>query len=175
MANLYVPGGNAAWRILPLSADLNKLTPQGPEPLSDPEPDNLMLVRTRNACNHESWTLIVPPRRKVRVNGVRAPVGMHLMTDRDVIALGEGCTLWFSTETLAQVAPYAGEPGGSCARCRLPLEPGTPAVRCPAASCGVWYHEDEISSPCWTYSERCPVCGHPTAFDTGYQWSPADL
>jgi hypothetical protein len=98
-----------------------------------------------------------------------------VLADRDAIALGDRQILFFSSEKLARVLPFPGKDDHtSCIRCKLPLESGTPAVRCPSPECGFWHHQSDDQS-CWTYTAACASCGHPTAFDAGFQWSPWEL
>lgn len=106
---------------------------KGLRQVSDP-----MLIRTQDCRGQERLVLLCPPRNGTRVNGQRVPIGARVLSDRDVIALGGGQTVWFSSECGAEVVPFAGE-HASCIRCKLPLEPGTPAVRCPAPGCGFWH------------------------------------
>jgi hypothetical protein len=105
--------------------------------------------------------------------------GLCVLGDRDEIRMG-GELRYFSTETLASVEAFPGaERAVFCGRCRQKIEAGTPAVCCPG--CGIWYHQDESANlaeserlPCWTYSEKCAFCGHPTALDTVFAWTPEE-
>jgi hypothetical protein len=93
--------------------------------------------------------------------------------DRDEILLHGVGRCYFSTETLARIEPLSEESAtGCCPRCKQGMTAGEPAVRCPG--CGVWHHQsDEL--PCWTYAERCAICGGSTALDAGFSWTPEEL
>lgn len=177
MSHLWVKENDSDWAVFPLDTDLVRLAPEGPAPLMgrkrlsclcDP-----LLMRTQDSCGQERCVLLSPPRHGARVNGQRVLVGVCVLSDRDVIALGSGQTVWFSSERRAEVVPFTGE-HASCIRCKLPLEPGTPAVLCPAPGCGFWHHQSE-DKPCWSYTDGCAACGYPTDLNAGFQWSPADL
>jgi hypothetical protein len=116
------------------------------------------------------WALVAAPGACVQVNG-RAPLGgLQVLNDRDSIRDAEGARYYFSTESLPVVEPFpAGDRPVICGRCRLRLEPSSPAVRCPA--CSIWYHQGG-DLPCWTYDERCAYCGARTALEAGGQWTP---
>jgi len=117
------------------------------------------------------WALIAPHNSDVRVNGRAIFAGLRALADRDEIRAG-GKLHYFSTETLASVEAFPGaERPVYCGRCRQQVEEGTPAVRCPG--CGVWYNES-AELPCWTYTEKCTFCGHPTALDAGFAWTPEE-
>jgi hypothetical protein len=82
-------------------------------------------------------------------------------------------TCFFSTESLAEIAPLANEEApASCARCRQAIEAGSLAVSCP--SCKLHYHQSG-ELPCWTYAERCAQCDQPTDLECGLRWSPEVL
>ena len=117
------------------------------------------------------WALVVPRNSEVRVNGRAVFAGLRALADRDEIRAG-GQVHYFSTETLAGVEAFPGaERPVYCGRCRQQIEMGTPAVRCPG--CGIWYNES-AELPCWTYSEKCTFCGHSTALDAGFSWTPEE-
>ena len=108
----------------------------------------------------------------VAVNGLPLQAGIRVLADRDEIrVLGLG-RVFFSTEQLACVAPFPGTDTPTfCPRCKQAVTAGSPAVRCP--TCERWYHQSE-EYPCWTYTDQC-LCGHPTALDAGFQWTPNGL
>jgi len=119
------------------------------------------------------WVLIRAGVQGVRVNGAPVLAGLWVLHDRDEILIEGHTRLYYSTEELAKVEPFPGGEGPVfCARCRQSIQPGTPAVRCPA--CGCWCEQTE-SKPCWTYGQTCPMCEQPTALDTGLRWTPEDL
>ena len=118
----------------------------------------------------ERWVLIGAP--SVRVNGIALAAGIAVLRDRDEICTS-GHRIYFSTESLATVAPH---PGGArptfCPRCTLEIVAGSTAVACP--QCRIWHHQsDEL--PCWTHTPRCASCNHTTALDAGFRWTPEDL
>ena len=95
-------------------------------------------------------------------------------SEREAVVLLHGLgRCYFSTETLARIEPLSEEDAtGCCPRCKQGLTAGQPAVKCPG--CGVWHHQsDEL--PCWTYAERCAICGGSTALDAGFSWTPEEL
>lgn len=119
------------------------------------------------------WVLLSSGAEKVHVNGQPLLAGLCVLHDRDEILVGAETRLYYSTEELARVEPFHGSQGAVfCARCRQAIQPGTPAVRCPA--CGHWCEQSE-TKPCWTYGPTCPMCDQPSAFDTGLRWSPEEL
>ena len=117
------------------------------------------------------WALITPPKADTLVNSRELHAGLCVLSDRDQIRIGDQ-TQYFSTETLATVQPFPGSDHPVfCGRCRQQIEVGTPAVSCP--DCGIWYNQS-AEFPCWTYSSKCTFCGHPTALDTGFSWTPEE-
>lgn len=134
-----------------------------------------LLMRSGNAHGFDRWVLLCAAGSRTRVNGARVRIGARVLADRDSISVGDGCVVFFSSEQLARVTPFPSKDDGTCCiRCKLPLDAGTPAVRCPAPGCGFWHHQSNAQS-CWTYTTACASCGHPTAFDAGFQWSPSEL
>ena len=128
------------------------------------------LIRA-GAAGSNVWALIASRDANVRVNSRVVPAGLCVLADRDEIRLG-GEVQCFSTETLATVEAFsASDRPVFCGRCRQQIEPGAPAVCCP--SCGVWYNPS-ADIPCWTYSDKCTFCGHPTALDSGFAWTPEE-
>ncbi len=116
------------------------------------------------------WVLLDPATANVRLNGQLLVAGLAVLRDRDEILVSGRAPLYFSTEELAKIVPFPGsaEPV-FCARCRQPIQAGTPAVRCP--SCGHWSEQSE-TKPCWTYGPFCPMCEQPTALGTALRWTP---
>lgn len=137
-----------------------------------------LLIRV-DAGGAKTWALMAPADCDVCVNSGPLLAGLRVLADRDEIWM-DGLARYFSTETLAAVEAFPGaERAVFCGRCRQKIEPGTPAVCCPG--CNIWYHQDESASlpeserlPCWTYSEKCAYCGHPTALDMGFAWTPEE-
>lgn len=152
MAHLWSDDGEGGWTRTELAAPTHRVA-------------GGTIRRTADA-----WVLIGDP--AVRVNGARLATGIQVLRDRDELVAG-GRRCWFSTETRAAVAPYAGAVAFACPRCRLDIEPGTPCVVCPG--CGVLHHERADGLPCWTYAPRCAVCDQPTALDADLRWTPEAL
>jgi LSD1 subclass zinc finger protein len=120
-----------------------------------------------------TWVLLARKGARLRVNGQALTLGLRVLRDRDEIWL-EGHRCFFSDEQLALVAPYPESlRRADCPRCRQPLEPGQPAVRCP--SCQAWHHASE-SLPCWSYAPTCAVCRRQQTGDpTRYNFNPDTL
>jgi hypothetical protein len=200
---LWVKNKDGAWVDHALDNDFVAIGPDATISLVAPDArgshTGTLLVRSGDTHGLDRWVLICSPGSRTRVNGVRLPIGVRVLVDRDAIdvgdcdaidvgdcdaaalgdrdatALGDRQVLFFSSEQLAQVLPFPGKDDHtSCIRCKLPLESGTPAVRCPAPECGFWHHQSDDQS-CWTYTAACASCGHPTAFDADFQWSPWEL
>jgi hypothetical protein len=130
------------------------------------------LIRT-DAGGMPAWALITARDSGVRVNSRNVAAGMCILSDRDEIRTGDGTQYYFSTETLASVVEFPGaERPVYCGRCREPIAAGAPAVCCPR--CGIWFNES-AELPCWTYTDKCPFCGFPTALDAGFSWSPEEI
>ena len=129
-----------------------------------------MLVRA-DVGGSKAWALITTPSADIRVNSRPVHAGLRVLADRDEILIGDQIQ-YFSTETLAAVQPFPGtDRPVFCGRCRQQIEAGAPAVCCP--NCGIWYNQS-AELPCWTYSSKCTFCGHPTALDTGFTWTPEE-
>jgi hypothetical protein len=176
---LWVNEGEGVWVHHPLDADFVVLSPGDPVRLVVGDAPSFgsgpVLARGPDARGFERWIILDASASRTRINGAPMPIGARVLADRDAISLGVGPTVFFSCERLAQAVPFPEEDDRTCCiRCKLPLEPGTPAVRCPAPECGFWHHQCD-DTPCWTYTESCAGCGHPTAFDSGFQWSPSEL
>lgn len=177
MAHLWTKCGNANdWGIVLLELGARyRLSGSLEQPVSraavaaDPDGAVLMsLAGPRGA----SWILISPAgAQAARVNG--ALHGVKVLSDRDEVRIHRN-RLFFSTESLPQIEPFAATGGraGKCPRCQDGLEAGQPSVRCP--KCGVWSHQFEDRN-CWTYAPACASCGHPTALDAGFSWTPEAL
>jgi hypothetical protein len=147
-------------------------------PLLPPEGDGIpaapppRLKRFKNSAGADEWLLITPP-GVVRVNGVLDRVGLRLLQDKDEVHIRGFHPLYFSTERLPQVETFPGaEHPVHCPRCREVVEPGSAAVCCPGPACRTWYHQ-RSDRECWTYSDKCSLCGQPTALNVGYRWVPA--
>jgi hypothetical protein len=175
MAHLWVQDANGwgAQRLdaaqYELAGVLSPLAVEAPMDLANGK--TARLIRT-DAGGMLAWALIVSRNSGVRVNSRGVVAGLCVLSDRDEIHTDDGTQYFFSTETLATVIPFQGvERPVYCGRCREPIEAGAPAVRCPG--CGIWFNES-AELPCWTYTDKCPFCGHPTALDTGFSWTPEE-
>jgi hypothetical protein len=126
----------------------------------------------------EQWVLIAGPTSRVLLNSSPLALGIAALADRDEIVVpgpapGDERHLFFTSERPSNVESLPEGLNAACPRCRDTLEPGTPAVCCPA--CGVWHHQRE-DRPCWTYAETCAAClQQRTALDGGFHWTPAEL
>jgi len=179
MSHLWVEDATGTWSRHPLETECVRLAAHGPVAVLDDEPagggDAPLLVRGGSEHGLDRWALLCAPASGVRVNGARVGIGVRMLCDRDAIAPGDGRTLFFSSERAAVIGPFPDAGHETfCIRCKLPLEAGSAAVRCPAPECGFWHHETP-DQPCWSYAEGCAGCGHPTAFDAGPQWTPGEL
>jgi hypothetical protein len=130
-----------------------------------------MLLRAP-AITGEQWVVVCRP-GAVRVNGDLVAVGVRVLCDRDEIVAAPGERIYFSTETLPQIAPFLGSPETtSCPRCLKPVVKGEPSVKC---QCGLVYHQDETNGrPCYTYA-ACVSCSRATTLDGNYRWTPEDF
>jgi hypothetical protein len=129
------------------------------------------LIRT-DSSGMPAWALISARNSGVRVNSREVAAGLCVLSDRDEIRTSDGTQYYFSTETLASVVAFPGaERAVYCGRCREPIAAGAPAVCCPR--CCIWFNES-AELPCWTYTEKCPFCGYPTALDAEFSWTPEE-
>ncbi|HLK60320.1 MAG TPA: hypothetical protein VKU00_27400 [Chthonomonadaceae bacterium] len=173
MANLWVEQ-DGKWGVLPLEAERYVITGERQRPVAaaggqGPVCGALLPV----AASGTEWALLCPP-GACRVNGEPVSLGIRALRDRDEIGLAGGIRLFFSSESLARVAPFAGaDQAIFCPRCCLEIAPGVPAVVCPG--CGTTFHQDEAAGlPCFTYGV-CTICGLPGALDSGFRWIPQEL
>ncbi|MBM3882248.1 MAG: hypothetical protein FJ387_21435 [Verrucomicrobia bacterium] len=180
MAHLWISGRQKAWLAVRLPDTGVALFPDRERPvrtLSPSSPPSAVRLRCCGPARHAGpvWVLIGGATHPVRVNGDPLSTGLRLLRDRDEIQLDAGVRLYFSAEEVAEVRPF---PGATekvfCPRCKLELNPGEPAVRCPAPQCGIWHHQTDQFN-CWTYSGGCALCGHPTELAGGLRWTPDQL
>ena len=116
------------------------------------------------------WSVLVGERARVRVNGYPVVTGYRLLEHRDEIDVPGVGIVWFSTEELARVERFPGSARPTyCARMKVEITRGSPAVRCP--SCRTWFAQSE-QFPGWTYGSTCVMCRHPTDLDAGLRWMP---
>jgi len=139
-----------------------------------------LLVRSlKTRSSVESWGLLSGPGSGVRVNGRPMVTGLRMLRDRDEIRTPALATMFFTADTRPVVEPRPASDGKpECPRCKQEIEEGAPSVRCP--NCGTRHHQiegvgEKKDLPCWTYSEKCAVCGHPTSMEGGFRWTPEDL
>lgn len=133
-------------------------------------PPRVQIVRA-DGGGSQAWALVASPDSRVRVNGRVTLAGICVLCDRDEVRTEAGAQYFFSTELLAEVEPFpAAERPIFCGRCRQLIVTATPSVRCPGANCGIWYHQSG-DLPCWTY-DKCMICGHSSALDAGFSWTP---
>lgn len=176
MAHLWVRDVSKQWAVTPLEGDAFTLTANPLHPgwvrRNRDESDNPAIILRRQGPDAEIWVLITAIKASVRVNGMPLLTGIHVLRDRDELRVGGVGRVFFSAERLACVEPFPGAAAVFCPRCKQELTKGCPAVRCP--QCRVWHHQSE-GLPCWTYSERCPLCDQPTELEAGYRWAPEEL
>ena len=181
MAHLWTQDarGNGRWAILTLDQqaplDLGVTPPARLAAGPGSRLPRVLLVPIPATPN--GWGLVVAPASAVRVNGWQLVGGIRVLRDRDeFVVQGVGGAYYFSTERLARIEAYdgAGVEGAACPRCRQSIAPGSPVVRCPG--CSVACHEDAtVALACGSYGPQCPVCGHPSALDAGFRWTPEDI
>lgn len=176
MAHLWVKNETEQWAVLPLEAGAFTLTVSPPHPISTLLGENnvlasVLLLRTAGA--QTVWVLIAGSGTGVSVNGMPLATGIRVVVDRDEIRVPNADNFYFSTETLARVEEFlSSEQDLFCPRCKQEIESGSKAVKCPA--CGVWHHQTEELN-CWTYSDGCALCAHPTDLNGSFRWTPEEL
>ena len=121
-----------------------------------------------------TWLLVTPIASPALVNGTPVTTGIRVLADRDAIQLPGHASAYFSSERLAQVEEYAGEPV-TCPRCKHRIVAGDPVVCCP--SCNVFHHAPNDGKPsCWQYADSCAaLCGQATDLEAGFRWTPEAL
>jgi len=174
MAHLWIRG-EGGWGAQKLDgAEFNLAafaSRQTPKDERNARPGKVARLVRADAAGSRAWALIASRDSDVHVNSRVVPAGLCVLDDRDEIRIG-GEVQYFSTETPVTVEEFtASDRPVFCGRCRQKIEPGSPAVCCP--SCGVWYNQS-ADLPCWTYSDKCTFCGHPTALDSGFAWIPEE-
>jgi hypothetical protein len=179
VAHLWIQNGGE-WHVVPLECGVWSFDGATLRPSSEPGPAArgaaavIASFKLRGQTRH----LVCAPALgdHVSVNGTRPAGGARVLRDRDEVLLGESVRAYYSTERRPVIATFPGfeDRKAICPRCKDPIEPGTPAVECPGAGCGLWYHQTD-ERPCWTYDEVCFPCGHATPFEADFQWTPAAL
>lgn len=106
-----------------------------------------VLAAVSRAGLRRTWALLAGAQACVTINGRPVVLGIRVLDDRDRIlldgpSLSQPALAYFSGEEPAVVAPFPGPEAVICPRCKMPIEPGEPAVRCPA--CDFWHHQIEV-------------------------------
>jgi len=183
MAQLFIEDG-VEWLVAPLDGGAYVLSSDAEPPLRPRLVSNGLvsngeagsgpvIERAAELSEEETWVVLHAPGSALRINGTALATGIRVLSHRDELCLtGVAGRVFFSLEGLARVDPFAGVEGSHCPRCQQPIEPGTPAVRCP--QCKVWYHESEEFG-CWSYSATCSLCDQPTEFGAGFRWTPEQV
>jgi len=177
MAHLWMSDDGGDWCVLSLNgADVDLTTllaREQPTAEAGSEVAPRALLLREPSTGSSGWLLVTTKGCRARVSGKSVATGIRRLVDRDEILLHGLGRCYFSTETLARIEPLSEEDAtGCCPRCKQGLTAGQPAVKCPG--CGVWHHQsDEL--PCWTYAERCAICGGSTALDSGFSWTPEEM
>lgn len=127
-------------------------------------------LRIRHAEVAGAEVCVLLADENVRVNGSAVRHGIRVLRDRDEIAAGT-VRLFFSTERIATVEPFAGE-SVACGRCCSAIAEGDDSVRCPA--CGTVSHQF-AELPCFTYGPTCPKCPQPSHLGAGLLWTPEEV
>ncbi len=183
MAHVWVQDAEG-WGVVPLTeGDAVALTQDDTaavRQMDAPTPQEAIITHPR-APERGRWVLLAAADARVRVNGRRLLLGVHVLRDKDEIRVGGSGPRFFSTEQLARVGRF--QAGGSptmCPRCCQEIVDGSPVVRCPG--CGMIHHQIEGELPCWTgYDDdgfgTCARCDHPVSLDdqAAYRWTPEAL
>ena len=178
MAHVWLADNVDRWSPTPLQEEWTVLSGEGvlltdATSVTSPSREAPVIVRRASTSVPDRWVLLSSDTLEVRVNGTALALGIHILDDRDAIRLADGRLFFFSTEELATVRAFAGlERAVFCPRCKLVIEQGSPAVRCP--QCRTWHHQSD-EFPCWRYADHCALCDQQTAEDNGYRWTPNDL
>ena len=175
MVHLWYPRGAGDWTASPIDAPMVALDAGldvlEPGVASDASAEGVVLHRLLDAG--ETWVLLSLASGDLRLNGEPMRLGIAILSDRDELSIAGQPSCFFSTETLARIEPLpALAAGGCCPRCKLPIDAGVAAVRCPG--CGLWHHSTD-DMPCWTYAPTCAGCTQDTSPDAGFRWTPEDL
>ena len=176
LAHLWIwdgEGGTDEWAVAPLEGDGFILLTGPPYVVRRSRTEGEIVLMRTMAGGDAVWALLTAGTKPVRVNGYPVAAGIRVLEDRDEISSASIGRRFFSTERLATVTPF---PGGDrpifCPRCKQPVEPSTPVVRCPA--CGITHHQSD-EYPCWGYADHCGVCSQETSLERGYRWTPDEI
>jgi uncharacterized C2H2 Zn-finger protein len=159
--------GGSRWKRIALGASILRVS------VGDGE-----ILLTRFGGGTEIATaLLAATGSRLAVNGLPVLSGLKVLEHRDEIT-ASGARFVFSEESLPEVFEFHPEPLERelrCSLCRGAIQDGMTVVRCPR--CGRLFHQTSAGSQgperhCWTYSERCRHCEHPTALSEECLWSP---
>lgn len=171
MANLWYKAGSGKWTPWLLDGAAVALGPRLlPIMASNGCPPSALLMRSRSA-GLEQWLAMRVAARPLFVNGESLRTGIRVINDRDEMRiLGSDC-VFFSTEHLPQIEPFAESSRPVlCIRCRRSIVAGAPTVRC---GCGAVFHQDTAPAfQCYSYAPSCPLCARPTDLTKTYRWQP---
>lgn len=193
MAQLWMKDRQSApgaWVAVPLTGASLALNGVSLSPRAAPAADGeatpipsvrLLAIEEAEGQPHQ-WALLADRGAELHVNGLRLPAALAVLRDRDQIRAVDGATVFFSTETLPVMEPFAGaDHAVICPRCKQPISKGDPAVRCPG--CGIWHHQSE-EKPCWLGYvadgegfNSCALCDYSVALfpDADFRWTPEEL
>jgi hypothetical protein len=172
MSSLWQHQGESApvgsrWKRIPLGSSILRVPWGGGE----------LLVARFGGGNEPGAALLTSPGLRIAVNGLPVLGGLKVLDHRDEIIAGSARFV-FSDESLPEVIEF--RPGSDqrelrCSLCRGAIQQGMAVVCCPR--CGRLFHQinggsDGPERHCWTYSDRCRNCGHPTALSEGALWAP---
>ena len=172
MAQLWMQTDSKRWGYYPLEAQAFSLSALPPSPLDPGEPagetsatETTLLSRTSQG----DWVLMTGKARRAWVNGMPVALGVRVLRHQDRITVEDVGTAFLSTETLPCIESFPEDAApGSCPRCRLAIEVGSPAVQC---GCGIWYHESE-EFPCFSCAPTCVFCDRTAELGSGFRWLP---
>ena len=161
------PAAASRWEAIPLVTPILRLPIGGGE----------MILPRIGTTTEGAVGLLASPGLRVLVNGLPLLGGMKVLDHRDEILAG-GEQFVFSEESPPEITSFregAGQREIRCSLCRGVFREGVAIVRCPG--CGRLFHHVDAGPEgaerhCWTYSDRCRHCGHPTAMTGETLWSP---
>lgn len=120
------------------------------------------------------WVLLATPALRPTVNDEPVEAGIRVLADRDAIRAANLPAVYFSGEQPPRAAAYPDADPVFCPRCKLAVERGRLAVRCPR--CRVWHHHSDTDASCWLYAGTCALCDQPTDLERAeFAWTPEEL
>jgi len=174
MAHLWIREESTHWRVFPLNPAATIAVSVMPPREVEAPAEGVVLLRAGVAAPG-AWVMIADRSHEIRINGLFLPTGIRRLFDRDEIRVDRMAPMFFSTEELAAITEFPGaERKIFCPRCKQEIARGDAAVKCPSVHCGVWYHQSPELS-CWTYSDKCALCGQATSLEAGYAWCPGEI